>query len=325
MSKAAAETSPTASPFYGRLTERGRILDLNAEGYIVWSCSPIRDDAGNVHVFFTRVPVGSDGWFKNFRLKAEIVHAVADHPEGPYEVQEVVLKGRGEGCWDAFGVVNPRIYRVDGQYALLYTAYEIPRPRETIREHIGLLLSDDLKTWRRGNEGKPILSPSSNPEDWDSQLINNASLVKEPDTGNYRLYYRGVKNLTTNPRDSIGVAMARSIEGPWVKYERNPVISPDVLRSPDVDKYRGLEDPCVWYEDGTFRMLTKDMGYFKNPSSLYIESEDGLDWGPPVRGYKTRDDSPQILFDAEGKPEYLFVNRHRTKPLTGFVFKIDQK
>ncbi|MDF3129217.1 glycoside hydrolase family protein [Kiritimatiellaeota bacterium B1221] len=312
----------TAPPFYKRLTPQGRILDLSEEHHIVWSCSPIRDADGLVHVFFTRVPMGEDGWFKNFRTHGHIMHAVAKQPEGPYTVKALVLAGRGEGFWDAFGIVNPRIYRVEDQYALLYTAYEVPWPQHQMKEHIGILLSEDLQTWRRGNDGKPILSPSEDPKAWDHQLVNNASLVKDPDTGGYRLYYRGIQTLE-NTRDRIGVAMANQLEGPWRKYENNPLIDPDNLLSPTGVAYRGFEDPCVWIEGGKYCMLTKDLGYFDSPGSAYFESVDGLDWGIPVRGYGNPEDSPQLLFDAGGNLTHLFVNRHREGPLTGFVYQID--
>jgi hypothetical protein len=95
--------------FAGRLEPRGRILDFSEQGYVVWDCAPIYGPDGNVHVFFTRVPGPQEDWFRNFRLKAEIVHAIAPSPEGPYEVQEVVLRGRQTGFRDAYGTVNPRI------------------------------------------------------------------------------------------------------------------------------------------------------------------------------------------------------------------------
>ncbi len=310
-------------PFHSRLTPLGRILDLSDEKSIVWTCSPIRDEAGNVHVFFTRVPLGEDGWFKNFRTQGHIMHAVARQPEGPYTVKELVLEGRGEGFWDAYGIVNPRIYRVGDQYALFYTAYEVPWPQLEMKEHIGLLLSDDLKTWRRANGGEPILSPSADPEAWDHQLINNASFMTDPVSGEYRLYYRGIQT-TEDCRDCIGVAVASEIEGPWRKHEQNPLIHPEQLISPTGNAYRGIEDPCVWIEGGKFCMLAKDMGYFDPPGSVYFESADGLDWGLPVRGYEGPDDSPQLLFDGEGQPTHLFVNRHKDGPLTGFVYKIDE-
>ncbi|WPJ96130.1 glycoside hydrolase family protein [Coraliomargarita algicola] len=308
-------------PFHHRLTPKGRILDLNHEGYIVWTCSPIRDDAGKVHVFFNRVPEPAF-WFKNFRTQGHIMHAVANQPEGPYTVKNLVIKGRGQGHWDGYGIVNPRIYRVGEQYALFFTSYEVAWPLNDMKEHIGLLLSDDLKTWRRANGGKPILSPSDeDPDAFDHQIINNASFVQDPETGEFRLYYRGIQSIPKN-RDYIGYATATSLEGPWVKSPNNPVVGPDMVPN-SVKSFRGFEDPCVWIENGLYHMLTKDMGYFNPPTSAYFQSSDGIHWGVPVRGYDKQDDSPQLLFDAHGAPDYLFVNRHKYGALSGYVYKID--
>lgn len=315
-----AERSPT--PFHHRLTALGPILDLGDQGYVVWSCSPIRDEAGTIHVFFTRVPEGTDGWFKHFRTDAQIVHATAEKPEGPYTVHEVVHSGRGEGFWDAYGIVNPRIYRVGGQYALFYTAYEVPWPLKDMREHIGLLISDDLVHWEPGNNGEPIVSPAVDADAWDSQVVNNAALVQHPKTGELLLYYRGLKDLEA-PQDSIGMASAPSLKGPWQKSDRNPLIVPTDYPAPHGGHFRGFEDPCVWVEDGQFRMLVKDLGYFPNPAGVYFESSDGVSWGEAIRGYDYPDDSPQLLFNEAGKLTHLFVNRHMEKPYTGYVYRVD--
>lgn len=320
----APQSAGETNPFLARLKPLGRILDLSDQNYAVWDCSPIRDDAGKVHVFFTRVPYDNiKEWFKNFRTQRHIVHAVADKPEGPYTVQEVVIKGSGQGNWDRFGIVNPRVYRVEGGYALFFTSYEAPWPKTQVREHIGVLLSTDLKTWRRGNGGKPILSPSPDPAAWDHQVINNASLVRDPASGQYRLYYRGVRGRVKGAVPyRIGFAIADSIEGPWRPFEKNPVIDPDNLPAPHGKFYDGYEDPCVWIENGKYYMLTKDKGYFLPRGGALFESADGTHWGKPIRGYLSPDDTPQMLFDVRGKPEYLFVNRYKPEPLTGFVYKM---
>ncbi|MDA3799186.1 MAG: hypothetical protein PF692_08920 [Kiritimatiellae bacterium] len=51
--------------FADRLEPVGRILDSSVEECVVWSCSPIYDSDGKVHLFFTRVPGSVDEWFKN--------------------------------------------------------------------------------------------------------------------------------------------------------------------------------------------------------------------------------------------------------------------
>lgn len=318
-------------PFADRLEPLGRILDLSAQGVVVWCCAPIRDPEGRIHVFFTRVPGPQEDWFRSFRVRAEIVHAVAAKPEGPYEVQEVVLGGSGQaGRWDAYGIVNPRIHRVGDQYALFYTAYEVPWPAHQVKEHIGLLLSRDLKHWTKANDGQPILSPDvSTPGAWDDGVVNNAAFVQDAKPGRYCLYYRGVGSVW---QYNIGLAVADSLCGPYQRIGPTPVIATAGLRTPHGEPFKGFEDPCVWHEGGLHRMLVKDMGYFRDPGGCYLESEDGINWGAPERGYYNARhywnedgdlDTPLLLMNDQRQPEYLFTNRFTGGKGTGFVFKVN--
>lgn len=313
--------------FADRLEPLGHILDLSDQGCVTWSCSPIRDASGTVHVFFTRVPPPQEDWFKSFRTSGEIVHATAPQPEGPYEVHEVVLRGSEDRPGERFGMVNPRIYAVDGRYALFYTAYEIPWPREQVRENIGLMISEDLWTWSSAGEG-PMLVPRPDPAAWDSQIVNNAAFVRGAAPGPYCLYYRGLRTMDLF---NIGLAVADRLEGPYRRVGDRPVIDSATIPSPAGRTYRGFEDPCLWLEGGRHRMLVKDMGCLDEPGGCLFESDDGLTWRGPERawygsmhywGEQGPLDSPQILFDADGRPEYLFMNRFTGGRGTGFVFRI---
>src|SRR5690349_15999978 len=75
------------SPFASHLVPVGRALEM--EGFYVWCNSPIEDDDGKTHLFFSRwdAKKGMGGWING----CEIAHAVAASPEGPYEYTETVL------------------------------------------------------------------------------------------------------------------------------------------------------------------------------------------------------------------------------------------
>lgn len=322
--------SDKATCFAERLEPKGRILDLSGQGYVVWDCAPIYGPDERVHVFFTRVPPPPEDWFKSFRTQAEIVHAVAERPEGPYEIHEVVVRGRGKGFWDANGTVNPRVYKVDNQYALFYTAYEIAWPVEAMKEHIGLMISDDLMTWRRANNGEPVLSPNANvPNAWDGSIVNNAAFVQNAKPGRYCLYYRGARHQDNHW--SIGLSVSDSLCGPYHRVGENPVIDTAQLMPPHGGCFRGFEDPCVWREEGILKMLVKDMGYFSEKGGCYMESEDGIHWSPPELGYHSPKyywnesgnlDTPLVLMDEQQQAQYLFANRFTGGRASGFVFKI---
>ena len=82
------------------------------------------------------------------------------------------------------------------------------------------------------------------------------------------------------------------------------------------------EDAYIWIEDGGFRMIMRDMGYWNHQYGLYFESKDGLNWSDPQVAFWNSDhyfkeppngmdrsgrfERPQLLMN-NGKPEYLFA------------------
>ena len=317
--------------FRDRLTPINRILDLTDEGWAVWGCSPIYGPDKKVHVFFARAPETISEW----PTKGEIAHATADNPEGPYTFHSTIIKGRGKGYWDGLGIINPRIYKVDGKFALFYTACEeLPQNKRYGMHYdkIGLMLSDDLWHWSRANNGEPVLSPSDDPNAWDSYVTNNASFIKHPETGEYWLYYRGARSRNKGVHDCIGLVKSTSLEGPYVRVKENPIINTIGMTNVHDSSFRGFEDPCVWFEKGKFRMLVHDLGYnLEMNGGYYMESFDGIHWSEPALGYygstyywneKGRVETPQLLLNDNGEPEYLFVNRFTGERYSGFVFKV---
>lgn len=312
------------TPFADRLRPMNRILDQMDEGWSVWGCAPIYGPDDRVHVFFARWRHGPRKTEITWTQTGQIAHAVAKRPEGPYEFKGVVLQGRGAGCWDGSGVINPQIYAIDGKYALLYTG---ARNGEKQGQQIGMAVAASLDgPWRNVSDKRPLLAISKERSDFDSYLVNNPALIKTPQ-GKYFLYYKG-RDVFNDPKGKrkIGLAIADRLHGPYRKYAGNPII--DMSR---VGK--DFEDPYVWMEDGRFCMLMHDMGVFEHGAGLYLESFDGIHWSKPVAGYpstltlfgvKQRLETP-ILLLRDGRPDYLFNNRAGSKGdlvFSGFVFKV---
>ena len=64
----ASEGSPLEDSWLSRsLAKRGTLI-LESEDYMVWGCSPIYDDAGKVHVFFSRWPKQEGHWLIDSRV-----------------------------------------------------------------------------------------------------------------------------------------------------------------------------------------------------------------------------------------------------------------
>ncbi|MGE4488698.1 MAG: glycoside hydrolase family protein [Kiritimatiellales bacterium] len=315
-----------SSAFCKSLTPSGRILEC--EGWNTWCCSPIYGDDGHVHVFFSRWRDSFDNWLRG----SEIAHAVADKPDGPYTITGTVLKGRGPGHWDADTIHNPTIHKVGSRYALFYIGNNLAEADKNNAHHastqrIGLAVSDSLEgPWTRISDEIPLLDVSPDKKMWDSYLTTNPALLQHPN-GQFWLYYKAWDRNNDNLR-KMGFSVADRLEGPYKKFEGNPVIDFSHLHAE-------VEDAYVWFEKGSFHMIMRDFGVIHRHVGLYFNSDDGIHWSEPQLGYDLsttyfggeieRFERPQILM-KDGKAEYLFCalmgGKYNTS--TGAVLKIGE-
>lgn len=333
------------SEFLRRLEGVGRILE-DAENN-VWCCSPIYDESGNVHVFYSKW--ANEAAHKGWLTCSQVGHAVAASPEGPYEILDTALKGRGGDYWDSTTIHNPTIHKVDGLYYLFYMGNS---DGLVTSKRVGVAVSNSLYgPWERMPH--PIIPAGrDHVNDWDSAITSNPAFVQSQD-GFYRLYYKGfnrsdwdydvnVKGLRPGTSETglhtnrqYGLAVASSPSGPYAKHGSNPIINLRT-RLPGAE----CEDAYVWHEDGRYRMLMRDMGFYNHEYGLMFESDDGLSWGEPQIGYlnsqvyfpeppngldrEGRLERPQLLM-KNGKPEYLFCaivgGKYNTS--SGAVIKIN--
>ena len=101
------EIKPVESEFSKHLKPVGRILE--EEDYFVWGCSPIYDESGKVHVFYSRwlKKYGMGGWIH----ACEIAHAIADSPESDFKHVETIFSPRA-GYFDSTTCHNPHIQQI---------------------------------------------------------------------------------------------------------------------------------------------------------------------------------------------------------------------
>lgn len=321
------------SVFSKKLQPLGRILET--EGYYVWCCAPMFDEDGKVHVFYSRWPseYGMGGWIS----KCEIAHAVADQPEGPYVYQGTVLAPR-PGYFDATTCHNPHIQYVKGYYYLFYMGNS---DGTVYTKRIGVAKSNSLYgPWERCEQ--PLLEAGEKGE-WDDCNTTNPAFVAHP-SGQAWLYYKSWnKEAYQNEKGAIranrkyGLAIADHVEGTYQRYEKNPVIDFSVFGD-----NKQVEDAYVYIEDGIYKMLMRDMGYFDHKVGLIFESVDGIHWSAPqiawfgaeayleeppapkhLKRYG-RFERPQLLM-KDGKPAYMFnaMQGGAYDTASGFVFKIN--
>ena len=337
------KTDPVSSDFEKHLKPVGRILEL--ADYNVWGCSPIWGDDGKVHVFYSRWPneAKHQGWI----TCCEIAHAVADTPEGPFETVDVAVAPRGGDWWDGKTCHNPTIHKVGDKYVLFYMGTS---DGTVYTKRVGMATSDSLYgPWKRVD--KPLIEPDTDPDAWNSVCTTNPAFVQHPN-GELWLYYKswratdwekdlagGLRVATSDvgrhTNRQYGLAKAMKLEGPWEKVGDGPIIDLSHL-----GENAQSEDAYIWIEDGKFKMIMRDMGFWNHEYGLYFESEDGQNWSEPQIGFwnshryfdeapngldrEGRFERPQLLM-RDGKPEYIFVAFRGGKYNTssGAVLKIN--
>lgn len=299
---------PKDSWLTGCLAEEGTFI-LESKDSVIWGCAPIYDDEGKLHVYYSTWPCDGS-WLYN----CEIAHAVADRPEGPYKRLGTIISGR-EGKWDCHTIHNPSVYRIDGKYVLLYIGndtteqnrWKINGEVAENKQYVGMAIADSpYGPWERFDE--PVVASSPDEDNaWDSYCAVNPTMLKHPN-GEYWLYYRSW-DRHNDDRRKTGLAIAKNLEGPYVKYGDKALIDHPELGGQ-------TEDPYIFYYNNKFHCLIRDMGNYDWISSFYIESEDGIHWGELQRSHhngavyypiddKSRCERVQVLW-RNGEPEYLF-------------------
>lgn len=321
-----------ATRFSKGLQPVGRRLEL--EGYYVWCNSPIYAPDGKVHVFFSRWKAEKKmgGWIKG----SEIAHAVADNAEADFEITGTILEPRGGDWWDATTCHNPFITQFNDKYYLYFMGNSNGK---TDTKRIGVAVADSLYgPWRRPDA--PLLLPGTTGA-WDDHCTTNPAVVYYQ--GKYWLYYKSwnTKEYETatgaiRGNRKYGLAFADSPEGPFVKYEHNPVI--DFSHLPGNAQ---LEDAFVWQQQHRLHMICRDMGIYNHEYGLLLDSKDGIHWGKPGIAYYDaekyiqqpappaylkkygRFERPQLLL-KDNRPQYMFTASQGGKYMTSscFLFKL---
>ena len=185
-----------------------------------------------------------------------------------------------------------------------------------------------------------------------SICTTNPAFLQHPN-GQYWLYYKGwnvndweydlqIRAQNPNPADEIlhtnrayGLAVAENIEGPYIKCDKNPVIN---VRTYGAGMQ--CEDGYIYIDNGKFKMIMRDMGFYNHEYGLMFESDDGIRWSDPVISFyhsheyfkelpkgldrEGRFERPQLLM-KDGNPRYLFCAIVGGQYMTssGIVLKIN--
>lgn len=311
-------------PLLNRLLPAARTGGFHLQDQWVWGGSPIRGDDGRYHLFascWTKSIRFAPHWLTNSR----IVRAVADTPEGPYELCEEVLGPRDPQMWDGRMAHNPTIHRWRDKYLLFYTGttyvgltpdsdhqLEIGHPQALearANQRIGMVVASSLTgPWQRYDQ--PILDPR--PGHWDAFMTANPAACVHED-GSILLYYKS----TTDASGKLmyGVACASAWDAPFERAVNDPVF--------DFSSGAHIEDAYVWQEEDQYRMVFKDMTDIltgEYHAGAEAHSADGISWslanspkaysrsvrwGDGTTSVQGALERPQVLVER-GRPTHIF-------------------
>lgn len=271
-----AQSRPDTLFFKDRIQKVSEDNIFKTEGYYNWGPSIIKGKDGRYHLFYSRWK--KEYTFTGWLTHSEIAHAVSRNPAGPYKFKETVLKGRGDGHWDAITAHNPKIKYFEGKYYLYYiatnlggnpysevdlvetsrTGYDHPnwailRPNQ----RTGVAVAESLNgPWKRME--KPLIEPSGPI----TTLTVNPAIDKGKD-GRYYLIVKGDKPNEKRFIRNQAMAVSDSPMGPF-----------EILPDPVID-YVDTEDMSLWYD------AQRDYfyGVFHSHSFIgMVGSEDGKNW-----------------------------------------------
>ncbi len=306
------------------------ILDADEDSW-TWGMAPVYDDEGRLHIFNSVIP-NKGSWVKNSR----IVHWVANGPEGPYTLVGDVFVS------DDAGYHNPQVSKVGDTYVLVFLLNRY-KDENGSKQEVGIATAKSPYGPWTESPLNPVIPAAGKMGDYNIVHASNPTFVVTPE-GKYRIYYKSMTDrypVRTGFRE-ISFAESDSIEGPYVNYENNPVIS-------YIEEQVDIEDPYAFYYNGMYYMIVEDRQGVRdmlmgNPipadklkkggyrPGLIYKSKDGIHWDEPEVGYRTneeyfghklaRSERPSILW-KDGKPEYLFLACHDDKPSAGYFVKIE--
>ena len=265
------------------LTEDGIFRDPN---YYNWGGSIIKDNDGLYHLFYSR-------WrrsytFNGWLTASEIAHATSTNSSGPWKYKETVLKGRGNGYWDAITAHNPKIKYFEGKFFLYYIATNMGNKAYTDED---IIISNEKKlsndTWKtlRTNQRTGVAISSSINGPWEreespliepSGPIANITVNPAITKGKNGIYYLIIKGDKPNEKRFIrnqAIAISKSPTGPF-SMQDNPVIA-------NLD----TEDVSMFYDEQNAQFYAI---FHAHTFIGLMRSTDGLHW-MKAQNYKVTD------------------------------------
>lgn len=219
-------------------------------------------DGENYYFYFHGAPGDNDNWPRDgYRIGV----ASAPHPLGPWKKHDAnpIIDLGQEGSWTGLHVACPAVIKEEGDKYYMWFGGMKEDSGEFGRWDIGLATaSHPLGPWKL-YEDNPVLE--------DFGFVGGVVKVKEKYLM-YNVYPIGSKSPDSGP---ICLAVADKPEGPWVKYENNPVIHAGDWGAWDDG---GFSEAGMLYHDNVFHCFYSGVKWEKLESIGYAYSFDGYNF-----------------------------------------------
>ena len=222
-----------------------------------------------------------------------------------------IAKNTEVGSWDEASVFTPNILVAEGKYWLFFTGIS-KNPKVKPDSKIGLAVSDSPDgPWER-LPNNPVLKNSDDKSEFDSHLVDDACLIVRG--GKYWFYYKGRQLGKKASQTKMGLAIAETPSGPYVKYSGNPVIP-------------GNHEVVIWPQgDGVAAMIGTTGPKDITRSVLY--SEDGFRFSKTHRvidsPWAAGTYRPEAFTDSKlGMPPQWGVEIGKEKAFLPFIRRFD--
>jgi len=227
---------------------------------------------GKYYVYYTKVIGQSAGYWGTIWV------AVSDDEGHNWqELGEVLTTGK-KGEWDSQAVFTPSVIEEKGVYYLYYTGVQ-PTPGNVAGDFennsvndftaIGVAKSTNPAGPFVRSPNNPVLSVSSNKNEFDSYRIDDAVLFKKENR--FWLYYKGRKytdGKSGPAHTKMGVAFSDNPEGVFIKYKKNPVLA----KSHEVFVWRQNSGvACLASISCTFEYAADWLDFTTNPLAVQVE------------------------------------------------------
>jgi hypothetical protein len=246
------------------LNDQGARAHVFADpNFFHWGGTPVRGEDGVYHLYYDRWRRDNPRLMRGWLYDSEIAHATATQPEGPYQFQDVALRGAGDvpaGRWDAFNAHNAYCAKFpdpDTGELRYYLYFVANRDNNTmfndwydriVNQRIGVAVSDSPNgPWTR--HSTPACSPSSPLLGY----VVNPGVTRLPD-GRYLMLLKG-RQFNPTP-GATNDTMGAYLQG-WALSDRPTgpfVIQPTLLFPGSIP----AEDPCVFVWNNRVYAAVKD-------------------------------------------------------------------